>query len=64
MDYRRQAYFIRDIIGGNPIPLSEKKVAAVSWKHLQTVKITDKEIEKHFKDCEGIALGTGTKVSI
>lgn len=63
MDYRKEAYHIRDVLDGNPIPLSSKKVASIKWKHLQTTKITDEEIEKHFKDCGGIALGTGSDVS-
>lgn len=63
MDYRKQAYYIRDVLGGNPIPLNEKKKSKILWKHLQTQKITNTEIEKHFADCGGIALGTGTKIS-
>jgi hypothetical protein len=63
MDYRKQAYYIRDVMKGNPIPLSTKKIAKIKWLHLQTTWVTDKEIEEHFKNCGGIALSTGTKIS-
>jgi hypothetical protein len=63
MDYRKQAYHIRDVLGGQPIPLKSTKTPSIKWKHLQTNVITDKEIEEHFKDCSGIALLCGSDIS-
>lgn len=42
------------------IPVSSQKQPAVSkWRELQTRPMTDKEIEKNFKKCHGIALLMG-----
>lgn len=63
MDYRKQAYYIRDVLGGQPIALATTKKPLFKWKHLQEVKLTNQEIEKHYGNCSGLALLTGIPLS-
>ena len=62
-DYREKAYYIRDELGGQCVPLSTTKTPSIKWKHLQTNRLTNEEIEKHCKSCSGLALLTGLELS-
>lgn len=59
MDYRKQAKQFIDA-GFSVIPVNETKQPAISrWGVFQITVMTNEEVDKHFKDCWGIALLCG-----
>ena len=64
MDYRKLASRYREL-GMVVIPVDENKQPKnVSWHFFQDRQMEDWEIEKHFKDCEGLGLLTGGEYGI
>lgn len=63
-DFREQAYKAWDD-GYRVIPVNKNKNPAInSWKKYQTERMSDKDIEKYFADCWGIALLMGNDMGL
>lgn len=60
MNYVKEAERLIDL-GISCIPLKDnEKRPSILWKEFQSRLMTSKEVEKHFKDCGGIAAITGS----
>lgn len=62
LDYRKEAYRLRDEEGINvcPLKVDGSKFPKINWGHLQKQFITNSEIEQHCKNCGGLAAITGS----
>lgn len=61
MDYRKEAKYLASIgISVVPVCKDGGKKPSILWKEYQERIMTDKEIERYFKDCGGVIAVTGS----